>query len=153
MAKSKLHRMISLMIAALLLLSSTGFSIDLHFCKGHLKSFSLIGKAKSCHTISNKNHCSRKQKACHVNSTKKSSTENCKKDCCTNKTFKVEPADDFQKIPLSKLTLSQTPFISYVINTFLIQNDDLYKFIIPHLNHIPPLLDRDIPLLIQSFLL
>jgi len=44
-------RVISLLLAFLLGFTSVGYSIDLHFCQGHLKSVALIGKAKSCHEM------------------------------------------------------------------------------------------------------
>jgi len=44
MAKSKKDRIISLMMAMLILVSSTGFSIDVHYCQGQLKSLVFLEK-------------------------------------------------------------------------------------------------------------
>ena len=52
------YRVISLLLASMMFLTSMTYSVDLHYCKGLLKSFSLIGEAKSCHsgTRQCKNH-------------------------------------------------------------------------------------------------
>lgn len=43
------YRPIALLMAILLLTSSVSFAVDMHFCKGELKSISFWGKAPSCH--------------------------------------------------------------------------------------------------------
>jgi hypothetical protein len=45
-----IRQITAMSLSGLMLLSSIGFSIDMHFCQGMLKSYSLIGKAKTCHS-------------------------------------------------------------------------------------------------------
>ena len=139
------------MMAMLVLLSSTGFSIDLHYCQGQMKSFSLFGKAKSCHEQMEKGHCKKKKKACHA--PLQDQIEKCKKDCCSNKTIKVESNDDAKKVQRIKIAPLQTQMLTTFVQVFLLDKTKLNKVIIPHLNYVHPLLNKDIPLLIQSFLL
>ena len=133
--------------------SSTGFSIDLHFCQGQVKSFSLLGKAKSCHEQAAKSHCKKKQKACHAPRTTQNELGKCKKDCCSNKTIKIEQNQEAKKLQTLEITTSQVQFVTAFVQVFLLAENDLDNIIIPHLNYVPPLLNKDIPVLIQSFLL
>jgi len=148
MQKSKLNRITSLLMAFLMLVSSTGFSIDLHYCQGNLKSFSLLGEAKSCHEMAKAKHCSKMKKACHA-----PKTTHCKKDCCSNKKIEISADEDAQKIQVEHLSLKQIKFVTAFVKTFVLGDTDLSRQFIPHLNYKPPLLNRDIPILIQSFLL
>jgi len=141
-------------MAFMLLLSSTGFSIDLHYCQGDIKSFSLFGTAKSCHAKAEKSHCSKNKMTCHSAMAETGEVDDAQRKCCSNKSIEVSPDMDTQKIIAEQLTETNITFISAFVAVFCIgEIFDLAKLIIPHLNYIPPLLDKDIPVLIQSFLL
>ena len=47
--KPRLHRTIALTLAGLLLFSSTGWSLNAHFCQDVLRGISLFGETESCH--------------------------------------------------------------------------------------------------------
>jgi len=141
------------MMAILVLVSSTGFSIDVHYCQGQLKSFSLLGKAKSCHQEVKKQHCKKHKKSCQSALSNQEKLSSCKKNCCSNKTFKVESNDEAKKLQSLKLSQKQVQFITVFVQVFLLEKTDLSRIILPHLNYIPPLMNKDIPVLIQSFLL
>lgn len=135
-------------MAFIMLLSTTGFSIDLHFCQGQIKSLSFIGEAKSCHSQTTK-PCSSKKKACSIKTTEK----DCQKDCCSNKTIIVDASDADQKIPNTELSSDQMDFLTAFVEVYILSHYDFYKNIIPYQNYVPPLLDRDISVLVQCFLL
>lgn len=141
------------MMAMLVFVSSTGFSIDLHYCQGQIKSFSLIGEAESCHQKAEKQHCKKQQKPCQAAQSTPGKLGSCKKNCCSNKTIKVESNDEAKKLQSTELSQKQIKFLTTFIQVFLLEEIDLSKIIIPHLNYIPPLLNKNIPMLIQSFLL
>ncbi len=66
----------------------------------------------------------------------------------------VAPDLDTQKAVSEQLTETNISFLSAFVAVFYAnQTLDLAKRIIPHQNYIPPLLDQDIPVLFQSFLL
>lgn len=141
-------------MAFMLLVSSTGFSIDLHYCQGDIKSFSLFGTAKSCHTKANKSHCSKNKMSCHFAKTALEKVDDSGKSCCSNKSIEIAPDLDIDKVLSEQLTQTQITIISaYVAAFFTDQPSDLAKLDIPHKKYIPPLLDRDIPVLVQSFLI
>jgi hypothetical protein len=153
MARKKFHKIISVMMAMLVLLSSTGFSMDLHFCQGQLKSFSLFGKAETCHAQAAKSHCQKKKKTCHASISNQDEVGKCKKNCCSNKTVKIESNNDIKNIQTLELAPLQAKFLTAFIQVYLLKKSEQNKAIIPHLNYVPPLLNKDIPVLIQSFLL
>ena len=136
-----------------MLVSSTGFSIDLHFCQGNLKSFSFLGEAKSCHAMELMKSCSHQKKACHAAPVVQEESADCQKDCCSNKKIEISADEDAQKIQVESLTPKQIKFVTAFVKTFVLGHTDLSQHIIPHLNYKPPLLNKDITILIQSFLL
>lgn len=78
-------RGISLTLAFLITLTSVGFSADVHYCQGQLRSFALFGTAKSCHEKASISKC-------HLKSTDERSTDKktCSvdsNDCCNNYEF------------------------------------------------------------------
>lgn len=107
--KSSSHRCISFVLALLMLCTSVGFSADLHFCKGELKSFSLFGEAESCHTT---------KKSCphHVNMM---IDDNSKKDCCSNRTIEIDDLDSDFNVALDfELTDLELKFVASFIYSF-----------------------------------
>lgn len=141
------------MMAMLVFVSSTGLSIDLHYCQGQIKSFSLIGEAESCHQQTKKVCCKKEHKICHAAQSNQDDLGKCEKNCCSNKTIKVESNDEAKKLQSTELSQKQVKFLTAFVQVFLLEKIDLSKIIVPHLNYIPPLLNKNIPILIQSFLL
>ena len=64
-------------MAFLIMGSSSGLAIDVHYCQGTLKSLSFWGHAKNCHELAQSSHCKHKQSEmlCDLSD---------KKDCCKN---------------------------------------------------------------------
>ena len=79
MAKSMLRTIFSFFLLGLIIISSTGFTMSVHYCQNNLKGISLFGEAKSCH----------EQKAtCPLHQKEK------KDDCCQNKTITFKSLDN-----------------------------------------------------------
>jgi len=92
--------------------------------------------------------------ACHFAKTALEKADDSEKSCCSNKSVEVSPDLDNDKVLSEQLTQTQITFISAFIVAFhKDQASDLPKFDIPHKKYIPPLLNRDIPILVQSFLI
>lgn len=149
--QSLTYRAISLMLASLILLTSFSFSVDMHFCQGQFVSFGIFSKAKSCHELA------AKMQACpfHKNKTTDSLPRAAMGEedgCCKNETVFVQseleqcfsadenPIEDNQPSFLTNISIENPIHLE----NFSINHFQSYK---------PPLLLRDIPLLIQSFLL
>ena len=144
------YRIVALPLAFLMLFTSVGFSADLHYCQGHLKSISVFGKAKNCHEMAKEaNTCPHHQKK--IEQTKACSED--QKDCCENKVVHIQ-LDQDQQIKHLDFTLNQALqqfAITYLAVFFFYP---LPEKVAPQYNHYrPPPITRDIPVLLQSFLL
>ncbi len=108
-----IHRITALTMAFLMFFTSVGFSVDIHYCKGDLKSFSLIGEASACHQT--KKTCPRHKK---MESEEKSEDSK----CCSNETVVVDDLDvDYNISPDVELTDLQVKFVTafvYTLNGF-----------------------------------
>ncbi|WKN44801.1 HYC_CC_PP family protein [Tunicatimonas pelagia] len=138
------YRFIATVLALLILISSVGFSVNMHFCMGELVSVSLFGEAEPCAMAAS-------EPSCHASDTAKIS----KMDCCQDSSFSVkseaEAATSYTvEIPRSALTsLVLLPFLplDFLLPTTSILTD------YPYLAYKPPLLSQDVPVLVQSLLI
>ena len=142
------HRLIALTLAVLVLVTSTGWSMDLHYCQGNLKGASFIGKARTCHDKEVSKACHKKKKACHHNSIELSEEE--KNACCQNRVVHVK-ADDTDKVSVSQATLDyQHEYAALVPLT-----DSPQIVNLPHRHspqkYRPPPLNKDLQVLLQIF--
>ena len=146
------YRLIALTMAFLMLFSSVGFSIDMHYCQGKLKSFSFFGEAKNCHEMAKEKACPHHQKKIEQEATKTCSID--KKDCCQNKTLHFQCHQD-QQIQASDLVLSQLSqqFVVAFVAVFFKNNFTETTAKSSYTHYKPPIIPRDISVLFESFLL
>lgn len=148
---NRTYQFFALTMAFLMLTTSVNLAIDLHYCQGQLKSFSLFGKAKSCHEIKATSmiNCPHHQKMVRE-------TEGCsmsKKGCCDNRLLQIQ-FDKDQMNSNSEFVVSQElqQFLVAFVEVFF-HNVSVEKTIQNHQFYQPPIVFRDIPVLHQSFLL
>lgn len=148
------YRLIALIMAFLMFFTSVGFTMDMHYCGEELKSVSFLGKAKTCHDISEEKKAPMKDCPHHrkMMTEKKSCSED--KDCCSNKTVQLQSDQDQQIRTTDFITNKQLKqfLIAYVV-VFLIDNFEFEREVINLAYYKPPLILRDIPVLNQTFLL
>lgn len=133
--------------------TSVGFSIDMHFCQGHLQSISFLGSAEDCYGSTSNNQ----QKSCLVSKKENPKKTECaldKKDCCHNKN-RVFQASLTASNPSGQLVGDWNNLYDYIIILILLPYDSYLpnQYIVKNFSYPPPLLYRNIPILIQSFLL
>lgn len=153
-SNSKFYRITALTLALLMFTTSVGLAVDMHYCGGQLKTISLFGKARTCYPVK-KVKASRSD--CPMHHQLKNNEQGCmvdKPDCCQNKSLHIQ-LDQDQNIKVEGPAISKPlpHFVATLIVTFLkdLNNDDQPKPVFAHYR--PPLIPRDIPVLIQSFLL
>lgn len=136
-----MKRILSILLAIVFLTTNVGYSLATHYCGGkiHKQSFSFMAEELNCGMEdSEKLPC-------------KKPADTIKKKCCENdvQTFKV--TDEFQATAFDIKLNSQfiVAFTSYYIELFHVDNE-IYT---DYFNYKPPLPDKDIPVLIQSFLI
>jgi len=144
MKVKSVHRITALTMALLMCFTSVGYSVDFHYCKGDLKSFSVVGEATTCHGT---------MKSCprHVEMQIEEKSED--SSCCSNETIIIDNLDaDFNVSPDVELTDIQVKFVSafvYTFNDFSLPKVVKSSFFEKH-NPLPP---RDIYVLLERFLI
>lgn len=148
------YRLIALMMAFLMFFTSAGIAMDMHYCGGELKSVSFFGKAKTCHDIAGENETPMKDCPHHkkMMAEKKACSED--KDCCSNETLVLQ-SDQDQKVQTNNFVVSKQlkQFVVAYVVVFLANDFDLQREVANFALYKPPLIQRDIPVLNQSFLL
>ena len=147
---SKISKFCAPLLALMVLVSSMTYNVDFHYCQGQLKSFSIFGKAKNCHEMASK------MPSCHHKKKNQENTLSCSEgenNCCSNKIVNLEA--DFDKTILNIDLLNQEYLSVVVANTsfsfksFFIERENE----IPFAHYKPPLIQKDIPVLFETFLL
>ncbi|MBL7872406.1 MAG: hypothetical protein JNM78_12390 [Cyclobacteriaceae bacterium] len=127
------------LLALLVLISSSSFMVNMHLCGGHVQSISVIEKATACAMEL------AKTPPCHKSMAKK-------KSCCTEdhiifegKHFKLQDETSLQLLQSSWVV--ELPLISSLLVPVTSVTES-------HLTqYSPPLIDRDITVQVQSFLI
>ena len=86
MKKTVVHKVFSMALALLVLLSTFSFKMETHFCGSNSVDIAVFSKVKSCCDLS-KNSATQLQFA--------------KKSCCNNKVISVDGLKQFKVVPLS----------------------------------------------------
>jgi hypothetical protein len=87
MYKNVIHKVFSMLLAFLVLLSTFSFKVETHFCGSNLVDVAVFSKAKSC---------------CDSAVKMDSELQFTKESCCTNKVVSVEGLNQFKVISLTK---------------------------------------------------
>lgn len=128
-------------MAALMFLTSMSFAMDMHYCKGELKSLSIFGKAKSCHEQKAAPTCPH-----HAKMQQQQEDNN----CCDNESTFVQA--DIDKVFSSVEFADLQQFVLAFVQVFFVEQD--FEQQVSAFEHYkPPLIAQDIPILVQSFLL
>lgn len=145
--------MTALTLALLMFVSSVGWSIDMHYCQGQLKTFNLLGEAKSCHQMAlevKSSHCKKKLMACHM---KNGMDMHDEKDCCNNETVILDNLDNIYAYS-SFHEMNKVDFIFFhsFFSAFFTA-EEIPSVAVDYLNYRPPLPEKDISILFQTFLI
>ena len=147
------YRLTAFSLALLVFVTSVGWVLDMHYCAGELKSVSWLGKAKTCHeqaVAKPMKKCPHHQKMMQAQADGPSAKQ---KDCCENKTVYVHADQDVDVQPIEIFQDKQfQQFLFAYLSVFqsshtVTSHDQAYY------QYRPPLIARDIPVLVQSFLL
>jgi len=151
---SRIYRYVALIMAFLMFFTSSGLSIDRHYCQGHLKSFSFFGKAKSCYQLADAE--SNLQCTANKNNKITEKANSCslmQKDCCKNKLLQII-SDQDKKIQSNQLLITQQlqTFVVAFVSVFL--SSPAYDTVSAnHISYKPPLIPKDIHVLLETYLL
>jgi len=130
----KIHNVISMVLALLVLVSTVSFTVDKHFCGSILVDLAIFSEAKTC--------------GMEMDS-KMASAED---SCCTNEKTEIEGQDEL-KISFQSLDLDQQLFVATFTHSYLSLFEGVPLEVIPFKDYTPPILVTDIQVLDQVFLI
>jgi len=154
MINSFSFRFTALLLAFLMLTTSVGYSLDLHYCQGNFKNLAFFKEAKSCHELAKKatsEHCKKMQKPCSKKENANTGVE-CEKQCCSHNTILVEAETDIFSAKIINAELLSTDFVVAFVYSF-ISNYSSTEYANKYILYKPPLPDKDLSVLFQSFLI
>ena len=139
-----IHQFLAVSLAFLVGITAVGFSIDVHFCKGDIKSLAFWGTAQSCH------QSAAKQCPNHPSDVMDADEEN---NCCNNESLFIQSNDD-QQISQDQIIAEQDAqdfgllAVTAQYNLYIqVYNDADFQ------HYRPPLISKDLPVLFESFLI
>ncbi|MCC9167435.1 HYC_CC_PP family protein [Pontibacter harenae] len=141
------RQFILLAFTLLLLLSSTGVSVGMHLCGGELRDLSLFGEATDCPMEQQKKE---KLPPCHTPKEQQAPAD----DCCQDHEFVVERLDVASDT--KALIINKTLDLKFIaaVKVVVLQLFSPEEVIAPSFtSYTSPPLARNIPVLVQSFLL
>ena len=149
------YRLSAIFLSVLMLFSTVGFSMDIHFCGGEIDNVAFYDKADECEMMKKGNQsdlppCHQKaEKKCHSNSNKNGISKN---SCCDNQTYLLQSLDDSETnngFDVANVDLTfVTVFILSNFNLFEVENSQS-----EYVDYTPPIVEQDVTVLHQVFLI
>ncbi len=136
--KKVFHKILSLLMAFVVLFSTLSFTIDMHYCGDTLVETAIFNKAKGCGM-----------------EMEKPSSEGCsitKKNCCDEKQLVIEGQDEL-KLNFDKLTFEQQQFVASFIYTYINLFEGLDKNVSSYEEYKTPLVVKQIFKIDETYLI
>ena len=136
--KQASHKIMSLLMAFVVLFSTMSFTVNMHYCGDTLVETTLFNKAKGCGM-----------------EMEKPSTEGCsitKKNCCDDKQLVIDGQDEL-KLNSDKLTFEQQQFVASFVYTYINLFEGLDKNVSSYEEYKPPLVVKQIFKIDETYLI
>jgi hypothetical protein len=137
--KAVLHKILSLVMALVVLFSTTSFTVNMHYCGDYLVDMKIYQEAEGCG-----------MEIPMTNST--SETTLSKTPCCKNEQLLIPGQDELQT-PLDNFSFSTEYFVVATVYSYINLFESLLKETIPFKEYVPPNLVFDIQVLDQVFII
>ncbi|WP_440344592.1 HYC_CC_PP family protein [Leeuwenhoekiella palythoae] len=137
--KKVFYKILSVLMAFVVMLTTMSFTVDMHYCGDSLVDFSFFTKAESCGM----------EKAQPV---KCENPAMSKKSCCSDQKIVKEGSDDL-KTSFTKLTFEQQTFVATFFYTYINLFEGLDENIVPFKDYSPPFIERDVQILYETYLI
>ncbi|WP_298759290.1 hypothetical protein [uncultured Psychroserpens sp.] len=132
------HKMMSFIMAFVVLFSTMSFTMNMHYCGDTLVETAIFQKAKGCGMEMDK-----------------PSTEGCsitKKNCCDDEQLAFEGQDELQ-LHVDKISFEQQVFIASFVYTYINLFDGLDNKVSSYEEYKPPLVVRQIFKIDETYLI
>ena len=136
--KQAIHKIASMVMAFVVLMSTMSFTINMHYCGDTLVETAIFHKAKGCGMEMDK-----------------PSTEGCtitKKNCCDDKQLAIEGQDELQ-LQVDKITFEQQVFIVSFFHTYINPFEGLDSNVSSYEEYKAPLVIRRIYKIDETYLI
>ncbi|TKD65168.1 hypothetical protein FBT53_06470 [Flavobacterium sp. ASW18X] len=135
-----LHKILSILMAFVVLFTTLSFTVDMHYCGDSLVDFSFFTKAKTCGMEK-----AQPSKGCENPTLSK-------KSCCSNQKILKEASDDL-KTSFDKLNFEQQTFVATFFFSYINLFEGLGDKVIPTKDYSPPFIERDVQILYETYLI
>jgi hypothetical protein len=135
-----IHKIMSISMALVVLLSTISMTIDMHYCGETMVDFSLFHNVKSCGM----------EKAPLVYHCENSEIN--KKPCCSDQQLIVEGTPDL-KGAFNNFTPQQQLFVSLFLYSYIGLFEGTVSKEVPFFDYAPPFVKRDVQVWQQTFLI
>lgn len=136
--KQVFHKIMSMLMALVVLCSTMSFAINMHYCGDKLVETAIFHKIKGCGM--------EKQipakKGCEIS----------KKNCCSEKQLVVDGQDELQ-LQVDSLSFEQELFITSFVYTYIKLFDGVAKNVSAYKKYKPPLVVRTLYKLDETYLI
>ena len=136
--KQVFHKILSFLMAIVVLFSTMSFTIDMHYCGDTLVDTAIFKKAKGCGM-----------------EMQNPSSEGCaitKKNCCSDKQMTIDGQDDLQ-LSFDTLSFEQQQFVASFVYTYINLFEGLDQNVSSYEKYRPPLVIRQIYKLDETYLI
>lgn len=137
MIKDIFHKVFSVSLALIVLVSTMSFTIEKHFCGNILVETAVFSEVAGC----------------GMDMTKFQTAENDKNSCCKNEVEAVKGQDNLKITSFDDLKFHHQLFLTSYVYSYVNLFEGLSHQIIPHKNYSPPNLVADIQVLDQVFII
>jgi hypothetical protein len=143
------HRISAMFMATLMLLSTIGFSMDIHFCQGNIAGIRTLGQTDGCCNQQSHNDKTNTRIKC----ADKSNSIDKKGNCCHNEHLVIYKVD--LEAPALQLTTTQAVQLNVLATPLQVWNLNMptKKGINAYEIYHPTIPDKDIQVLFQRFLI
>lgn len=138
--KQFIHKSMAVFMAAVVLMTTMSFTVDMHYCGDNLVDFSFIQSAKTC------------------GMEKVQATKGCEKpmlsekSCCSDEQMVKQGQDDL-KTSFDTLSFEQQTFIAAFTYSYIKLFEGTASTDVSYKDYPPPFVKRDVQVLHQTFLI
>ncbi len=140
----RFRKISALLLSMLVLFGSTSFTLSMHFCMEQLESIALYNNATECDMMTKMPPCDNEDH--HLENSHED-----KKGCCEDQTHLIEGQDELKEAGSVSMPNLQFFAVLYTIVFYSLTSPFLEDY--NYKTYLPPAIERDIPVLVQSFLI
>jgi hypothetical protein len=136
--KQILHKTTSILMALVVLFTTTSFTVDMHYCGDTLVDTAIFYKVKTCGMEMKKPSA----KGCSIT----------KKECCSDKQFVVDGQNELQ-LSAGKISFEKHVFIASFVYSYVTLFEGFDKEITTFQEYKPPLVKRELYKIDETYLI